>query len=207
VENPDPFDQAETILQMADKRAHVMATRRTTGASRRFTQDDDIVPEMQGKIAPVRGRGEDVGSTPSASPAAPSPQAEATVARMYGHQAAMAAPTEAVPPAKGHVRAEPAKPVARDVRPVTPETQKLFRDLRETMEQYPAHDPKGKSGRQLWLAIDGWLVEVDKKGVQYRATEVCYQAGIKRLMDELSRRMAAGEKIAVPVSSDDDLPF
>lgn len=39
VDNPDPFDLANTIMKMAEKRAHVDATLRTTGASGIFTQD------------------------------------------------------------------------------------------------------------------------------------------------------------------------
>jgi hypothetical protein len=39
VENPDPEDIANTLVKMAAKRAHVDATKRTTGASAIFTQD------------------------------------------------------------------------------------------------------------------------------------------------------------------------
>jgi hypothetical protein len=39
VENPDPWDLANTLEKMALKRAHVDATKRTTGASAIFTQD------------------------------------------------------------------------------------------------------------------------------------------------------------------------
>jgi hypothetical protein len=39
IENPDPWDLANTLVKMALKRAHVDATKRTTGASAIFTQD------------------------------------------------------------------------------------------------------------------------------------------------------------------------
>jgi hypothetical protein len=56
----------QTILWMADKRAHVGATRRTTGASRKFTQDADIIQQQQ-----------DSGSQPEAKREAPSAPAPA----------------------------------------------------------------------------------------------------------------------------------
>ena len=67
IENPDVYEQLQTIMWMADKRAHVGVTRRTTGASRRFTQDEDIIQHSQpvapqpeakreaSKAAPARG--------------------------------------------------------------------------------------------------------------------------------------------------------
>jgi hypothetical protein len=39
IDNPDPWDIANTLAKMAAKRAHVDATKRTTGASAIFTQD------------------------------------------------------------------------------------------------------------------------------------------------------------------------
>lgn len=39
IENPDPWDLAVTLLKMAEKRAHVDATLRTTATSGLFTQD------------------------------------------------------------------------------------------------------------------------------------------------------------------------
>src|SRR5687767_11021203 len=45
VENDDPYTLANTILKMAQKRAHVCATLNATGASRIFTQDvEDMAP-------------------------------------------------------------------------------------------------------------------------------------------------------------------
>ena len=45
VENDDPYTLANTILKMAQKRAHISATLTAAGASRIFTQDvEDIVP-------------------------------------------------------------------------------------------------------------------------------------------------------------------
>lgn len=41
VENPDPWSLAETLIQMAAKRSFVAATRRATGTSGLFTQDED----------------------------------------------------------------------------------------------------------------------------------------------------------------------
>jgi hypothetical protein len=46
IENPDPYSQAETLLQMAAKRSLVAATRRATGTSGLFTQDEDA-PTVQ----------------------------------------------------------------------------------------------------------------------------------------------------------------
>ncbi|MDP8922591.1 MAG: hypothetical protein M3O34_06900 [Chloroflexota bacterium] len=45
VENDDPYTLANTILKMAQKRAHIAATLNATGASRIFTQDiEDMAP-------------------------------------------------------------------------------------------------------------------------------------------------------------------
>lgn len=48
IDNPDPLGQAETLLQMAVKRAKVAAVRAATGTSGLFTQDDDVVRAAQG---------------------------------------------------------------------------------------------------------------------------------------------------------------
>jgi hypothetical protein len=63
IENPNPLEQLETILQMSDKRALVMATRRTTGAGRLFTQDEEL-------LQPARSGGSPAGetTTPRAEP-------------------------------------------------------------------------------------------------------------------------------------------
>lgn len=42
----DPLDKQNTLLKMAKKRAYVDATLNVTGASRLFSQDDDLVPEQ-----------------------------------------------------------------------------------------------------------------------------------------------------------------
>src|ERR1035437_4752061 len=48
INNPDPHDLANTLMKMAEKRAHVDATLRTTGASGIFTQDmEENVPSDQ----------------------------------------------------------------------------------------------------------------------------------------------------------------
>ena len=41
VDNPDPYGLAETLVQMSAKRSFVAATRRATGTSGLFTQDED----------------------------------------------------------------------------------------------------------------------------------------------------------------------
>ena len=51
VENPDPWSLAETLLQMAAKRSFVAATRRATGTSGLFTQDEDS-PSVQTQAEP-----------------------------------------------------------------------------------------------------------------------------------------------------------
>lgn len=63
VENPDPYDLANTIMKMAEKRSHVDATLRTTAASGIFTQDveDNVGAEP---------------ATPGAPAAAPEPKAK-----------------------------------------------------------------------------------------------------------------------------------
>jgi hypothetical protein len=63
IENPDPYDLANTIMKMAEKRSHVDATLRTTAASGIFTQDveDNVGAEP---------------ATPGAPAAAPEPKAK-----------------------------------------------------------------------------------------------------------------------------------
>jgi hypothetical protein len=57
VENDDPYTLANTILKMAQKRAHVAATLNATGASRIFTQDvEDLAPVIDVAPAPVARR-------------------------------------------------------------------------------------------------------------------------------------------------------
>ena len=54
-ENPEPWDLANTIMKMAEKRAHVDATLRTTAASGIFTQDlEDNVPAIEGEYTEVK---------------------------------------------------------------------------------------------------------------------------------------------------------
>lgn len=45
----DPLDKQNTLLKMAEKRAQVNAVLTVTGASRLFTQDDDLVPPQNNK--------------------------------------------------------------------------------------------------------------------------------------------------------------
>jgi hypothetical protein len=52
VENDDPYTLANTILKMAQKRAHVAATLNATGASRIFTQDVEDMGDLVGSAAP-----------------------------------------------------------------------------------------------------------------------------------------------------------
>jgi hypothetical protein len=63
IEDPDPWDKANTLLKMAEKRAHVDATLRATATSGLFTQDaEDIEPPARldaavddGEVAPPEG--------------------------------------------------------------------------------------------------------------------------------------------------------
>lgn len=50
VENDDPYTLANTILKMAQKRAHVAATLNATGASRIFTQDVEDMGPLVGTV-------------------------------------------------------------------------------------------------------------------------------------------------------------
>jgi hypothetical protein len=55
VENPDPFDLANTLLKMAAKRSLVSATLAATRSSDLFTQDvDEIMPGMSPKDRAIR---------------------------------------------------------------------------------------------------------------------------------------------------------
>lgn len=88
IENPDVYEQLQTIMWMADKRAHVGATRRTTGASRKFTQDEDIIqhgggsqpeakreaPSAPAPARPAPGLGWPTEEQPRTKPAPPQPQ-------------------------------------------------------------------------------------------------------------------------------------
>src|SRR3990167_7734557 len=59
VENPDPFDLDVTLAKMAEKRAHVDATLRATGASSLFTQDmEDRPPDAPPDDSPPPPAGE-----------------------------------------------------------------------------------------------------------------------------------------------------
>lgn len=58
VENDDPYSLAETLIQMAAKRSFVAATRRATGTSGLFTQDEDSPS--------VRQQSDDTPDTPAA---------------------------------------------------------------------------------------------------------------------------------------------
>lgn len=56
-ENPEPYDLANTIMKMSEKRSHVDATLRTTAASGIFTQDlEDNVVTVEATPAPARAR-------------------------------------------------------------------------------------------------------------------------------------------------------
>ena len=58
VENKDPHSLAETLIQMAAKRSFVAATRRATGTSGLFTQDEDS-PSVQAQAGSEDDRTED----------------------------------------------------------------------------------------------------------------------------------------------------
>lgn len=54
VENPDPYELANTLVKMAEKRAHIDATLRTTATSGLFTQDMDEQGERP-EVDPTTG--------------------------------------------------------------------------------------------------------------------------------------------------------
>ena len=69
VENPDPWDLANTLMKMAEKRAHVDAVLRSFAASGIFTQDmEENVPAEEPRSAPV---GAVVTPAPTLAQAAP----------------------------------------------------------------------------------------------------------------------------------------
>jgi hypothetical protein len=74
IENPDPWDLANTIMKMAEKRAHVDATLRTFAASGIFTQDmeDNVPTDAPAKPAAPA-------AAPVARPAAPPPARPAPI--------------------------------------------------------------------------------------------------------------------------------
>jgi hypothetical protein len=81
IENPDPWDLANTLMKMAEKRAHVDATLRTFAASGIFTQDmeenvgtDPVAPEPEPQTAAKPA------TAPRPAPVAPPARAAAPVA-------------------------------------------------------------------------------------------------------------------------------
>jgi hypothetical protein len=62
IDNPDPYDLANTLMKMAEKRAHVDATLRTTAASGIFTQD------MEENVPPDEPEPQPRAVTPAAAP-------------------------------------------------------------------------------------------------------------------------------------------
>lgn len=52
-ENDDPYSLVNTLVKMAQKRAHIAATLNATGASRIFTQDVEDMPEFQRGPSPA----------------------------------------------------------------------------------------------------------------------------------------------------------
>jgi len=70
VDNPDPWDLANTLAKMATKRAHVDGILRATGTSGLFTQDDDspAVPRPAPTPAPARSSSRAEAPAPAAPP-------------------------------------------------------------------------------------------------------------------------------------------
>ena len=95
-DNPEPWDLANTIMKMAEKRAHVDATLRTTAASGIFTQDleDNVgMPGVTPEPAPAAAR-------PAAKPAqrasnVPPPLTDAEIAAMGNGMPPRPAPSPA----------------------------------------------------------------------------------------------------------------
>jgi len=158
------------------------------------------VPEEKPQpVASVRGRGEAEGKTPSAKPAAPLPSAspaqQAAVAAMYGE-----APTPKPEAPSTPVQTTRAKAQAAAGQQPTEFTARHFADIALELGKYVRADAAGKSGRQMALAMTGFLQAEDSKHVKYRYTEACFQSAIKSIEKEILRRKATGE------TADDDLP-
>lgn len=74
VENPDPHELANTLLKMAEKRAHVDATLRATATSGLFTQDAEDLPPSGGEPSDGQpGETQRTGSTQGLRQAAAKP--------------------------------------------------------------------------------------------------------------------------------------
>lgn len=68
VENPDPYELLNTILKMAQKRAHADATLRTTGTSGIYTQDvEDLPAHYLNQQAPAGDEPSAAASQPAAN--------------------------------------------------------------------------------------------------------------------------------------------
>lgn len=127
-ENPDPHDLSNTILKMAEKRAHVDATKRTTGASAVFTQDLEEQGDLSDAPAPK-----------------PKPSARERVAQRAA--AARNAPTPEPPDdfggwVEGEVIGEPA-PVAK------PQLERLRSLLVDAVDAAGPEGQHGASAEQL----------------------------------------------------------
>lgn len=97
VDNPDPWDLANTLVKMATKRAHVDGILRATGTSGLFTQDDDSPSAHVGVSSPASG-------APSNSPAA-APPATGEPTSYTGK------PTRGTAPVDGNLRETPDGPM------------------------------------------------------------------------------------------------
>lgn len=76
VENEDTASLENTVLKMAQKRAHVAATLNATGASRIFTQDVEDLPQFQGRVI-------DASSEPASAQGPAGPRARASFERSW----------------------------------------------------------------------------------------------------------------------------
>ncbi len=87
VTNPEIFDQVNTILKMANKRAKIAATLNATSAHEFFTQDmEDIQQEPQPEYAPPHQQRQQ----PQTAQADPQPEVPQQVQKMYDHMKSIA---------------------------------------------------------------------------------------------------------------------
>jgi hypothetical protein len=110
VDNPDPYDVENTLVKMAEKRAHIDATLRATATSGLFTQDvEDIAPgggdaPAPPPATPASSVGTYAAGTSVAPPAPGAPAAAPPAARRAPAARAASRPA-AAPPARGPAKA------------------------------------------------------------------------------------------------------
>lgn len=146
VDNPDPYELENTVVKMAEKRAHVDATLRTTHTSGLFTQD----------IEDFAGQSVDEEAAAAAAYAAEQAAQAAQNAPQGGETAGVAAGTDPGPveqPRAAAARqaaprqAAPAKPAATNGAPVQGQA---YKPVTTDPGKCPKHNRPWRSGQRGW---------------------------------------------------------